>query len=181
VRKSKLLYPWLNLWTVLAVMVFLLVSIPALTLILRIFDADGPQWPYIADRLLTHYIPSTLLLLGGVTTLTLIVGVGMAWIVSSYEFPGRKLFEWLLILPLAFPAYMMGYSYVGLLEYTGPVNAFLRNEMGMNITGPLFDIMNIWGAIFVLSMSLFPYLYVICRTSFVTRSRDLQDTALLYQ
>src|SRR5690606_39474441 len=75
--------------------------------------------------------------------------------------------------------YMMCYSYVGLLEYTGPVNTFLRHRLGMDITGPIFDIMNIWGAIFVLSMSLFPYLYVICRTTFVSRSADLLDAAAM--
>ncbi len=176
-KETKLKYPWYNGWTLLALLIFLLVSIPALTLAIRIFDTAGPQWPYIAGRLLTHYVPSTLLLLAGVSAVTLVTGVGTAWVVSVYRFPGRKLFEWLLILPLSFPAYMMAYSYVGLLEYTGPVNTFLRNRAGLDMTGPIFDIMNIGGAIFVLSMSLFPYLYVICRTTFVTRSRDLLDAA----
>lgn len=177
--KKKLTYPWFNGWTLLAILIFLLVAIPAFTLIVRIFDSPGPQWPYIAGRLLSHYVPSTLLVLGGVSVLTLFIGVGMAWLVSTYQFPGRRFFEWALILPLAFPAYMMGYSYVGLLEYTGPVNTFLRNKLGIDITGPIFDIMNIWGAVFVLSMSLYPYLYVICRTTFVSRSRDVLDAAAL--
>lgn len=177
--KTKLTYPWLNGWTLLALLVFLLVATPAFTLAIRIFDAPGAQWPYIAGRLLSQYVPSTLLLLGGVSVLTLVMGVGTAWLVSTCSFPGRRFFEWALILPLSFPAYMMGYSYVGLLEYTGPVHAFLRNSLGMDITGPIFDIMNMWGAIFVLSMSLFPYLYVICRTTFVSRSRDLLDAAAM--
>ncbi len=176
-KKAKLAYPWCNAWALYALLVLLLVSTPALTLIVRVFDGHGPQWHYVSARLLTHYVPSTLLLLGGVAVLTFIIGVGTAWIVSVYRFPGRKLFEWMLILPLAFPAYMMGYSYVGLLEFTGPVNTFIRNDLGIPITGPIIDVMNVGGAIFVLSMSLYPYLYVICRTSFLLRSRDLMDAA----
>lgn len=169
----------MNGWALLALLVFLFVATPAFTLAVRIFDGSGPQWSYIAGRLFSHYLPSTLWLLAGVSVLTLVVGIGMAWLVSTYAFPGRRFFEWALILPLSFPAYMMGYSYVGLLEYTGPVNTFLRHRLGMDITGPIFDIMNIWGAIFVLSMSLFPYLYVICRTTFVSRSADLLDAAAM--
>lgn len=177
-KRNKLTYVWLNRWTVFAVLLLLIVATPALTIVVQLFSPEGPQWQYVSGRLASHYIPSTIVLLIGVSILSLLIGVSTAWFVSVYEFPGRKLFEWLLILPLAFPAYMMAYSYVGLLEYTGPVHAFLRNRLGMEIQGPIVDIMNIWGAIFVLSMSLYPYLYVICRASFVMRSRDLQDAAL---
>jgi len=103
----------------------------------------------------------------------------MAWLVSIYEFPGRNYFEWLLILPLAFPSYMMGYSYVGILEYTGPIQAFLRNNLDITFKGPIIDIMNMPGAIFILSISLFPYVYVICRASFMRQSSELQEAALL--
>src|SRR5690606_14610832 len=114
-----------------------------------------------------------------VALFTFIIGVGMAWLVSIYEFPGRKYFEWLLILPLAFPSYMMGYSYVGILEYTGPLQAFLRNSFGMQFKGPIIDIMNMSGAIFIMSISLFPYVYVICRSSFLRQSHAMQEAALL--
>lgn len=103
----------------------------------------------------------------------------MAWFVSIYNFPGRKYFEWLLILPVAFPSYMMGYSYVGILEYTGPIQAFFRNTFDIHFTGPIIDIMNIPGAIFILSMSLFPYVYVICRASFMRQSNEMQEAAFI--
>lgn len=103
----------------------------------------------------------------------------MAWLVSVYEFPGRKYFEWLLILPLAFPSYMMAYSYVGILEYTGPVQAFFRNNFDISFKGPIIDIMNMPGAIFILSISLFPYVYVICRASFMRQSSAMQEAAFL--
>lgn len=103
----------------------------------------------------------------------------MAWIVSIYSFPGRKYFEWLLILPVAFPSYMMGYSYVGILEYTGPIQAFLRNNFDIHFTGSIIDIMNLPGVIFILSMSLFPYVYVICRASFMRQSNEMQEAAFI--
>src|SRR5699024_314802 len=74
---------------------------------------------------------------------------------------------------------MMGYSYVGILEYTGPVQAFLRNSMDITFTGPIIDIMNMPGVIFILSMSLFPYVYVICRASFMRQSAEMQEAALI--
>jgi iron(III) transport system permease protein len=74
---------------------------------------------------------------------------------------------------------MMGYSYVGILEYTGPIQAFLRNNFDVQFRGPIIDIMNMPGAIFILSISLFPYVYVICRASFMRQSSTLQEAALL--
>ena len=167
------------MWSVFAALIFVVVATPALTLFAKLFDASGPQWDYVAGRLFSNYVASTVVLLVGVALITVLVGVSIAWLVSSYEFPGRKWFEWLLILPLAFPAYMMAYSYVGILEYTGPIHTFFRNTLDIHITGPIVDVMNIGGAIFVLSMSLFPYVYIMCRASFIRRSRDVQDAALL--
>src|SRR5690625_7516737 len=115
----------------------------------------------------------------GVGFSTFVSGGSMALLVSIYDFPGRKYFEWLLILPLAFPSYMMGYSYVGLLEYTGPLATFIRNTFHWEFVGPIIDIMNMPGAIFVLSITLYPYVYVICRASFLRQSASFQEAAFL--
>ena len=74
---------------------------------------------------------------------------------------------------------MMSYSYVGILEYTGPVQAFFRNNFDIHFKGPIIDIMNMPGAIFILSISLFPYVYVMCRASFMRQSSTMQEAALL--
>jgi iron(III) transport system permease protein len=100
-------------------------------------------------------------------------------LVSNYEFPGRKYFEWLLILPLGFPGYIMAYTYVGLLDYAGPFHSFLRNSMDIHIKGSLIDIMNLPGAIFILSITLFPYVFLISRSSFVQQSKTLQEASFL--
>lgn len=170
---------WWNNWTGGAIVILLLVLTPIFTILTKLFDKPGENWNHIVSNLLPAYFLNSVILLFGVAFFTFVIGVGMAWLVSIYDFPGRKYFEWLLILPLAFPSYMMGYSYVGLLEYTGPLQAFLRNNLDIHFKGPIFDIMNMPGAIFILSISLFPYVYVICRSSFTRQSSHLQEAALL--
>ena len=152
---------------------------PILTIIVKLFDKPGEHWGHIVSNLLPSYFYNSFFLLLGVGVFTFLIGVSMAWFVSVYEFPGRKYFEWLLILPLAFPSYMMSYSYVGILEYTGPVQAFFRNNFDIHFKGPIIDIMNMPGAIFILSISLFPYVYVMCRASFMRQSSTMQEAALL--
>ncbi len=170
---------WWNKWTAGAIVILFAVLTPIFTILVKIFDKPGEHWSHIVTTLLPSYFSNSLILLLGVGMATFIIGVSMAWLVSIYEFPGRKYFEWLLILPLAFPSYMMAYSYVGILEYTGQIQAFLRNNFDIHFTGAIIDIMNMPGAIFILSISLFPYVYVICRASFMRQSSELQEAALL--
>ncbi len=170
---------WWSKWTGGAIIILLLVLTPILTILIKLFETPGEHWGHIASTLLPSYFSNTFILLMGVAFFTFLIGVSMAWLVSIYEFPGRKYLEWLLILPLAFPSYMMGYSYVGILEYTGPLQAFLRNSLGIQFRGPIIDIMNMPGAIFIMSISLFPYVYVICRASFLRQSNEMQEAAFL--
>ncbi|HKM44289.1 MAG TPA: iron ABC transporter permease, partial [Dysgonamonadaceae bacterium] len=170
---------WWNKWTGGAIVILLLVLTPIFTIIVKLFDKPGEHWGHIVSNLLPSYFYNSFVLLIGVGVFTFLIGVSMAWFVSVYEFPGRRYFEWLLILPLAFPSYMMSYSYVGILEYTGPVQAFFRNNFDIHFKGPIIDIMNMPGAIFILSISLFPYVYVMCRASFMRQSSTMQEAALL--
>ncbi len=176
--EKKTIY-WWNKWMAGAIVILVLVLTPIFTILIELFDSPGEHWEHIVSNLLPSYFSNSLVLLLGVGVGTFILGVSSAWFVSVYEFPGRNYFEWLLILPLAFPSYMMGYSYVGILEYTGPIQAFFRNNLDVHFTGPIIDIMNMPGAIFILSISLFPYVYVICRASFMRQSSELQEAALL--
>ncbi len=170
---------WWNKWTGGAILILLLVLTPLFTIMVKLFDKPGEHWEHIVSTLLPSYFYNSFVLLLGVGFFTFLIGVSMAWLISIYDFPGRKYFEWLLILPLAFPSYMMAYSYVGILEYTGPVQAFFRNNFDIQFKGAIFDIMNMPGAIFILSISLFPYVYVMCRTSFMRQSGTMQEAALL--
>lgn len=172
-------YIWWNGWVIAAVLLLVMVCTPIFTLLTNLVTSPGEQWDLIGPKIVESYFKDTMILLVGVAFFTFLLGTGSAWIVSSYEFPGRKYLEWLLILPMAFPSYMMAYSYIGLLEYTSPIHSFLRNNLGWEITGPLVDLMNLPGGIFIFSITLYPYVYLFARTSFVTSSREIQDAAAL--
>lgn len=172
-------YFWWNKWIGYSLLILLLVATPLFTIFFKLFDSPGGSWSHIANNLLLGYFQNTILLLLGVAILTFLLGVSTAWLVSNYEFPGRKYFEWLLILPLGFPGYIMAYTYVGLLDYTGPIQVFFRNNFDVQFKGSLIDIMNIPGAIFILSITLFPYVFLITRSSFLQQSKTLQEASFL--
>lgn len=172
-------YYWWNKWTGYSLLILLLVATPLFTIFIKLFDKPGGSWSHIANNLLFGYFQNTILLLIGVAFFTFLLGVSTAWLVSNYEFPGRKYFEWLLILPLGFPGYIMAYTYVGILDYTGPVQSFLRNTFDIHFKGSVIDIMNLPGAIFILSITLFPYVFLISRSSFLQQSKTLQEASFL--
>jgi iron(III) transport system permease protein len=177
-RTKKSTY-WWSKWIAGAILILLVVLTPVITILVKLFDSPGEHWSHIVTNLLPSYFANSWILLLGVGICTFIIGVGFAWLVSIYDFPGRKYFEVLLILPLAFPSYMMGYSYVGILEYTGVIQSFLRNNFNIHFKGSMIDIMNMPGAIFILSISLYPYVYVICRASFLKQSSIFREAAML--
>ena len=110
--------------------------------------------------------------MAGVGGLSLLLGTGTAWLVTMYRFPGRRIFQWLLLLPLAVPTYIIAYSYLELLDYSGIVQTSLRELFGwQNARSYRFpDIRSLGGAIFVMSAVLYPYVYITARASFVAQS-----------
>jgi iron(III) transport system permease protein len=130
-------------------------------------------WSYV----LGAYISSTLLLVLGVGLGIFILGVGNAWIIASYDFPGKKIFEWALILPLAVPTYVMAYLFVDLLQFSGPIQTTLRTWLGMNSLWFFPDPRSLSGAIWSFSFCLFPYVYLITRTAFMERSSRLMEVS----
>lgn len=170
---------WWNSWSWTSIAILLLVSIPLLTIVFNLFTKPGESWSHLYKNLLAGYFLETFLLLLGVAFLTFVLGVGTAWIVTNFNFPGRKYFEWLLILPLSFPGYIMAYTYVGILDFTGPLQSFLRNTLQISLDGGALDIMNMPGAIFILSITLFPYVFLISRASFLQQSRTYQEAAAI--
>jgi len=172
-------YYWWNRWAGAAVIILLLVALPIFTIFFQLFGPPGASWEHLKENLLYSLFSNTLLLLFGVAIVTFLLGVSTAWLVSNYNFPGRRYFEWLLILPLGFPAYIMAYTYTGIFDYAGPIHSFLRNSLDIHITGSLIDIMNLPGAIFILSITLFPYVFLISRSSFLQQSKTLQEASSL--
>ena len=130
-------------------------------------------WNYV----LQGYIASTLLLITGVGIGVFILGVGNAWIIASYDFPGKKIFEWALILPLAIPTYVMAYLFVDLLQFSGPIQTAIRSMLDVNSLRFFPDPRSLAGAIWTFSFCLFPYVYLITRTAFLERSRRLIEVS----
>lgn len=136
-------------------------------------DTLSHLWNFV----LQDYIASTLLLILGVGVGVLVLGVGNAWIIASYDFPGKKVFEWALILPLAIPTYVMAYLFVDLLQFSGPIQTSLRHMLGVDSLWFFPDPRSFAGAIWTFSFCLFPYVYLITRTAFLERSRRLIEVS----
>ena len=114
-------------------------------------------------------------LLVGVGFGVFVLGVGNAWLVANYQFPGKKIFEWALILPLAIPTYVMAYLFVDILQFSGPIQTALRNILGLERLWFFPDPRSLGGAMWSFSFCLFPYVYLIARTSFLDRSGRLSE------
>ncbi|TVR41910.1 MAG: iron ABC transporter permease [Bacteroidia bacterium] len=161
-------------WVLFTLLLSIAVALPLFTIATEMFSRGDEVWRHILYERVPTYALNTLWLLIGVGFTTIILGVGTAWLVSMFRFPGRNLFRWALIMPIAIPAYINGFTWAGMLDYTSPLYAFLRNNFGLDTgTFLFFDIMSLPGAIFILSISFYPYVYLITRAYFQTQSATL--------
>lgn len=148
-----------------------LVSVPVLVVAAHVFLPAGGVWPHLVDTVLAGYIVNTLWLLLGVGLGTLVIGTGTAWLCSVCRFPGRGVLEWALLLPMALPTYAIAYGYAGLLEYAGPLQSALRTWFGWTGRDYWFpDIRSLGGAVAVMSLVLYPYVYLLARAAFLSQS-----------
>jgi len=155
-------------WAVLTVGVALLVALPVLVVLSRVFADSQGVWAHLAGTVLPVYIANTLTLMLGVGVLTAACGTGAAWLVTMYRFPGRGLFEWALLLPLAVPAYVMAYVYTDLLDFAGPVQTALRDVFGWGPREYWFpEIRSVEGAVAMMALVLYPYVYMLARAAFL--------------
>ncbi|MCS6871421.1 MAG: ABC transporter permease subunit, partial [Anaerolineae bacterium] len=141
-----------------------MVVLPILNLLSALLNPSFEMWERLWATILPRMLGNTLLLLGGVGTLTLIIGTGMAWLVTAYNFPLRAFFERALLLPLAVPTFVMGFVYMATFDFAGPVQTTLRAWFGQSFRPP--DIRSIWGAVLVMSLVLYPYVYLLARAAF---------------
>lgn len=165
-------------WNIITLGIALLVSIPIFTIIANLFVSSGDVWPHLASTVLPEYIRNSLWLLVGVGTGVFILGVGTAWLVTMCTFPGSRQFRWLLILPMAVPAYLMAYTYTDFLTFTGPVQIFIRNITGWEYGDYWFpNIRSLWGAVLMMSLVFFPYVYLLTRAAFLEQSASLLEAS----
>ncbi|WP_410198856.1 ABC transporter permease [Burkholderia multivorans] len=168
-----------GVWTFAALAIAAAVAAPLAALVAAAFDADLAHWRHLAAFVLPQALANTLLLLAGVGAIVSIVGTGCAWLVTAYDFPGRRTLTWALLLPLAVPTYIVAFAYLDLLHPIGPVQSAIRWLLGFDNPRQfrLPDLRSLPGAVFVLGFVLYPYVYLSTRAMFVTQSASLLEAA----
>ena len=169
--------PHLGWLTLLTAAIAMLVVVPVLSVGVNVFSpGTGATWAHLTETLLPEYIATTLWLCVGVGCGAALLGVGAAWLVTHFDFALRRGFEWALVLPLAMPAYVMAYAYTDLLQFTGPVQAWLRETMGWGRADYRFpEVRSLGGAVLMFASALYPYVYLLARTAFLERGNGLVE------
>ena len=152
--------------------------LPVIVIAASVFLSSGDIWRHLYDTVLAEYVSNSLLLALGVGCLSLPLGVIPAWLVTLYRFPGSRQLEWALLLPLAMPAYIIAYTYTGLLDVAGPLQSWLREVFAWQYGDYWFpDIRSLPGAILMLSLVLYPYIYLLARAAFLEQSASVVEVA----
>jgi len=160
----------------LATLIAVLLAVPVVVVLANVFAPGQGAWAHLAATVLPEYIANTLCLLAGVSVMVIFGGVSTAWLVTTCRFPGQRMFEWTLILPLAVPAYIMAYAYTDLLQFTGPVQTWLRAVSGWHAREYWFpEIRSVGGAIVMLGLVLYPYVYLVVRAAFLEQSVGIME------
>lgn len=162
-------------WRTATVLVAAGVVVPILLVASSVLTPDVDVWRFLWETTLPEAIVSTVVLLAGVVAGTVVLGGGLAWLTAIYRFPGRRAFSWLLVLPLAVPAYVLGFVAVSLLDAPGPVQTALRAVAGPDVWFPAPR--GTWLAITVLTLALYPYVYLLARAAVVEQSAATYQAA----
>jgi iron(III) transport system permease protein len=161
-----------------AVLLAALLAVPVVVVLVNIFVPSDGAWAHLAATVLPDYILNSTGLLLGVAYGVVSIGVTTAWLTTMCRFPGRRVLEWALLLPLAVPAYVMAYAYTDFLQFAGPVQSWLRALTGWGPQDYWFpDIRSLGGAIAMLSLVLYPYVYLLARAAFLEQSDSMLEAA----
>ena len=171
---------WKNpVWSLTACFGAALVAAPIVFMMFSMFQPDElGVWDHLWKTVLWDYIWGSIAITGGATAIATVLGATTAWLVVRFQFPGRKLFTWALLLPMAMPAYVLAYCWTDLLEFAGPIQTTLRELFGWSRRDYWFpDIRSIPGAIIVMGMVLYPYVYLTARAAFLEQGMAVFETA----
>jgi iron(III) transport system permease protein len=163
--------------TVVAVIVAVLIAAPVLSVFSNVFMGEtGGTWSHLADTVLGEFMWNTVILCIGVGLGVSSIGVTSAWLTTMLDFPGRRFFEWALVLPLAMPAYVMAYVYTDFLQFVGPLQTWLRETFEWRRGDYWFpDVRTVGGAVAMFMFVLYPYVYMIARTAFLERAGGMLE------
>ena len=162
-------------WAVAAIGIAAVVAVPILAVISSLTAPAGLVWAHLWRTQLLELIWNTVRLLAGVGAGTLVVGTGLAWLVVNHRFPGRSVLEWALVLPLAMPAYVIGFAFLGLFDFAGPVQSALRDWLGEGLRLP--EIRSYWGVTLLMILVYYPYVYLLARAAFREQGAATLETA----
>jgi iron(III) transport system permease protein len=171
--------PWrVNRWSIFVVALALVLTAPLIVIVGSWLTPELEIWQHLATTVLSTYILNSLLLALGVGVGTFVIGVSTAWLVTMCRFPGRRVLEWALLLPMAIPAYILAYTYTDFLQVSGPVQSFIRDIFNVRPRDYWFpDVRSLPGAITMLTLALYPYVYLLARTAFLEGSTTLLEAA----
>ncbi len=165
-------------WSLVVTLVAVLVAAPVLVVLSSVFTPAGEVWSHLASTVLPGYVRNSLWLMAGVGLGSLVIGVGLAWLATMCRFPGKRVFEWALLLPMAVPAYILAYTYTDFLQFSGPVQMALRAITGWGPGDYWFpNVRSLGGAIAMLTLALYPYVYLLSRAAFLEQSSSILDAS----
>jgi iron(III) transport system permease protein len=156
------------------------VGVPVLGVLANLVATDGApgNFAHLWSTVLPEYLGNSLLIMAIVGVLSAVIGIGCAWLVAARDFPGKRIFEWALVLPLAMPSYVVAYAYTDFLQFAGPVQSGLRALTGWQAREYWFpEIRSAGGAGLLFALVLYPYVYLLVRTAFIERSPRMWDAA----
>jgi len=163
-------------WAAACLALALPLLLPLAVVAASVFAPAGQAWAHLASTVLPGYIATTLILLAVVLAGVCVVGVATAWCVTAFEFPGRKFFEWALLLPLAVPAYVTAYAYTDWLQYSGPLQTWIRAATGWGHGDYWFpEVRSVGGAAAMFVFVLYPYVYLLARVAFLEQSPSVME------
>ena len=166
----------LSLWSPSVIIIAVLIAAPILTVVASLFIPAGEVWAHLSSTVLPRYIQNSLWLMLGVGAGVSVIGVGAAWLVTMCQFPGRRMLEWALLLPMAFPAYILAYTYTDYLQFSGPLQTTLRELFGWGARDYWFpQIRSLGGAVYLLILALYPYVYLLARSAFLEQSKTMLE------
>jgi iron(III) transport system permease protein len=166
-------------WTALVAVIAIVLALPILVILSNLVVGTGDIWGHLAKTVLPTYVANSLWLMAGVSLGVGVIGTGTAWLVTMCRFSGSRLFEWLLLLPLAAPAYILAYTYTDLLAFYGPLQTTLRGIFGWKSVQDYWfpNVRSLWGAIVMLTLVFYPYVYLLVRTAFLSQAVSILEAS----
>lgn len=171
--------PRFGFWTPISVVLAGILVMPVAAVVYLAAFPEENIWTHLLKTSLPAYLGNTAGLMIGVGTSVFLTGVSTAWLVTMCNFPGRRYFEWLLLLPMAIPAYVIAYAYTDLLEYSGPVQGMLRELFGWTSARDYYfpEVRSLGGAILLMGLVLYPYVYLLARSAFLEQSLNTLEVS----